>query len=105
MKIHSFRRPATRDCHPKPRSTLMLFFRPLIVVALGAVSLAQTAPQNSGPGQQTAASGQTQTATPTTPATPQTKSGADARQNSPNPEAERERSGADPLLDLPALPN
>jgi hypothetical protein len=83
----------------------MLFLRSLVVVALGALSLAQTAPQNSAPSQQPAASGQAQTAAPATPPTPQTKPGADARQNSTNPEADRERSGADPLLDLPALPN
>lgn len=56
----------------------MPFLRFLMLAVLTAAAWSQTAPQSSAPGNNPA--------------------------QKPNPEAERERSGADPLLDLPPLP-
>lgn len=74
----------------------MSFSRLLIVICLGAISCAQSAPTQSTSGQPSSSNSSTPTSSPTTQAP------ADARQS--NSAAERERSGADPLLDLPPLP-
>lgn len=80
----------------------MLSSRFLAVLALGAMSLAQATSQSSG--SSTPNPNAPQASEPSTPAR-QTKSGDQNGQSSSNPDAERERSGADPLLDLPPLPN
>ena len=77
----------------------MYFWRLSVVLSLGALSFAQTAPTP-------AQAGATQ-ASPSSPApkSATTQHSTDAQRQQSNSAAERERSGADPLLDLPPLPN
>ena len=76
----------------------MPFSRFLVVLTLGGLAVAQSAPPTGSPSPQTTAPGSAQSAP--APAAEPTHS-----QKPANPEAERERSGTDPLLDLPPLPN
>jgi hypothetical protein len=81
----------------------MLFSRFLAILALGGLCVAQAASQPSGAASSNPASN-AQASTPNN-AGAQTKSPHQNSQKGANPDAERERSGADPLLDLPPLPN
>jgi hypothetical protein len=77
----------------------MYFWRLLIVLSLGAISFAQTAP--------TAAQAGATQASPSSPGpkSATTQHSTEAQRQQSNSAAERERSGSDPLLDLPPLPN
>ena len=77
----------------------MHFWRVALVVSLGAMSWAQSSPPGEG---STGKAPTSQLASPKTSPSAQSPTSSQQQMNSA---AERERSGADPLLDLPPLPN
>jgi hypothetical protein len=77
----------------------MYFWRIALVLSLGAMSFAQSTP----PGQ--THSDKIPATQSTSPNSSSTAQRTPRSQQQSNPAAERERSGADPLLDLPPLPN
>jgi hypothetical protein len=79
----------------------MYFCRLLLVLSLGAVSFAQTAPAPA----QAGATQASPSPSSTSGKSATSQKSTDAPQGQSNSAAERERSGADPLLDLPPLPN
>jgi hypothetical protein len=79
----------------------MYFWRLLLVLSLGAISFAQTAPAPA----QAGATQASPSPSSTSGKSATSQNSTDAAQRQSNSAAERERSGADPLLDLPPLPN
>ena len=77
----------------------MYLWRLLVVLSLGAISCAQSAPRPASSDNRQAASSQSSTAG--NAGTPQ----AEVQRQQSNPAGERERSGSDPVLDLPPLPD